>query len=87
MPLLAVVIWTFLTPSLETLKTFSFGWAGLILLRNIGLAILVYGAWHVWLYVWRKQDLLSNTTGNGRKKSPRSFCSITRPTIICFIPS
>ena len=51
----AILIWMFLTPSLETLKTFSFTWAGLILLRNIVLAILVYGAWHLWLYVWRKQ--------------------------------
>ena len=28
----------------------------MILARNIVLAILVYGAWHMWLYVWRKQD-------------------------------
>ena len=51
----AMLIWAFLTPSLATMKTFSFYWAGLILLRNIGLAIAVYGAWHMWLYVWRKQ--------------------------------
>jgi sterol desaturase/sphingolipid hydroxylase (fatty acid hydroxylase superfamily) len=51
----AVLIWALLTPSLETMETFSFGWAGLILLRNIALAIAVYGAWHMWLYVWRKQ--------------------------------
>jgi sterol desaturase/sphingolipid hydroxylase (fatty acid hydroxylase superfamily) len=51
----AILIWMYLTPPLETLKTFSFTWAGLILLRNIVLAIMVYGAWHLWLYVWRKQ--------------------------------
>ena len=51
----AILIWMYLTPPLETLQTFSFGWAGLILLRNIVLALLVYGAWHLWLYVWRKQ--------------------------------
>ena len=51
----AILIWMYLTPPLENLKTFSFGWAGLILLRNIVLALLVYGAWHLWLYVWRKQ--------------------------------
>src|SRR5579871_4029692 len=51
----AILIWTFLTPSLETLRTFSLGWVGLILLRNAGLAVLVYSAWHVWLYVWRRQ--------------------------------
>lgn len=51
----AVLIWMFLTPSLETMRTFSAGWIGMVLLRNIGLAIAVYGAWHLWLYVWRKQ--------------------------------
>ena len=51
----AILIWEFLTPSLETLRTFSFQWAALILLRNIVLAILVYGTWHMWLYAWRKQ--------------------------------
>ena len=52
----AVGIWLYLTPDLANFETFSFAWAGLILLRNLGLAICVYGAWHLWLYVWRKQD-------------------------------
>ena len=54
-PAAAILIWMYLTPSLENLQTLSFGWAALILLRNIVLALLVYGAWHLWLYVWRKQ--------------------------------
>ena len=65
----AILIWMFLTPSLETLKTFSFSWAGLILLRNIGLAILVYGAWHLWLYVWRKQGTAFKYNRQWPKKS------------------
>ena len=51
----AILIWMFLTPSLETMKTFSPQWVGLILLRNEVLAVRVYGAWHLWLYVWRRQ--------------------------------
>lgn len=51
----AVLIWLFLTPSLETMETFSLNWAGLVLIRNFGLAVLVFGGWHMWLYVWRKQ--------------------------------
>ncbi len=51
----AVAIWMFLTPPLEIFETFSFKWAGIILGRNIVLAIAVYGAWHMWLYGWRKQ--------------------------------
>lgn len=51
----AVLIWLYLTPSLETMQTFALGWVGLVLLRNIALAIVVFGGWHLWLYVWRKQ--------------------------------
>ncbi|WP_421724625.1 sterol desaturase family protein [Bauldia sp.] len=54
----AILIWTYLTPSLETLQTFSLWWVALILLRNLGLTLFVYGAWHLWLYVWRKQGTL-----------------------------
>jgi sterol desaturase/sphingolipid hydroxylase (fatty acid hydroxylase superfamily) len=53
--LAALAIWTWLTPPLDHFKTLSFYWSAVILLRNLGLAVLVYGAWHVWLYVWRKQ--------------------------------
>lgn len=53
---MAILIWRYLTPPLDTLKNFSADWAMLILARNYGLAILIYGAWHLWLYVWRKQD-------------------------------
>ena len=52
----ALLIWRFLTPSLETMREFSLSWVPIILVRNLGLAIAVYGAWHLWLYSWRKQD-------------------------------
>ena len=51
----AILIWKYLTPSLETMKTVSIGWIGIILIRNIGVSLLVYGAWHLWLYKWRRQ--------------------------------
>lgn len=51
----ALLIWQFLTPSLDTMKTLSANWAALIIFRNMVLAVLVYGAWHLWLYVWRRQ--------------------------------
>ena len=53
--LLAVGIWLYLKPPLENFQTLSLSWAGVILLRNLVLAVIVYGAWHLWLYVWRKQ--------------------------------
>jgi sterol desaturase/sphingolipid hydroxylase (fatty acid hydroxylase superfamily) len=52
---LAILIWKFLTPPLESFQTLSIYWACVILLRNVALAMLVFGAWHMWLYVWRKQ--------------------------------
>ncbi len=52
---LALVIWQFLTPSLATMRDPAIGWIGIVLGRNILMAIAVYGAWHLWLYSWRKQ--------------------------------
>ena len=54
--LLAVFIWVYLTPAIEHFQTLSLSWFAVLLARNLMLAILVYGAWHLWLYVWRKQD-------------------------------
>jgi hypothetical protein len=68
----AIGIWYYLTPPLETFQTFSFGWAGLILLRNLVLTFSVYGAWHLWLYVWRKQ----NTAFKFNKKWPSEKSSV-----------
>ncbi len=54
--LLAILVWAYLTPSVERMKSFSPDWIGLVLLRNVSLTILVVGAWHFWLYMRRAQD-------------------------------
>jgi len=54
--LLAIFIWVYLTPDLAHFQTMSLSWFAVLLARNLALAVLVYGAWHMWLYVWRKQD-------------------------------
>lgn len=54
--LLAVAIWYFITPSMDTMANLSPGWIVAVLLRNMVLAIGYIGAWHLWLYVWKKQD-------------------------------
>ena len=69
----AVLIWLYLTPSLETMQTLSADWVALVWLRNIGLAIAVYGAWHVWLYVWRKQDKAFKYNAEWPKTDSASF--------------
>lgn len=53
--LMAAVVWLYLTPSLETTRTFAPGWIALILVRNAALTAAFFGAWHLRLYVQRAQ--------------------------------
>ena len=69
----AVAIWVFLTPPLEHFETLSLAWAGVILARNYALALAVYGAWHLWLYVWRKQDTAFKYNRNWPSQSSSVF--------------
>lgn len=50
---LTVLVFLFLTPDVARMQEASFGWAGLILLRNYALLIAIVGAQHYWFY-WRK---------------------------------
>ena len=69
----AVLVWLYLTPSLQTMKEFSLSWIGLVLIRNVVLAISVYGAWHLWLYIWRKQDTAFKYNRNWPKTKSSVF--------------
>lgn len=53
---ISLPVWVYLTPSLETMRDFSAGWASLILLRNAALTLLVYGGLHTILYIQRRQQ-------------------------------
>ncbi|WP_018320908.1 sterol desaturase family protein [Bradyrhizobium sp. WSM2793] len=53
---ISLVAWIYLTPSLNTMREFSAGWISLILLRNVALALLVYGGFHTVLYIQRRQQ-------------------------------
>ena len=70
---LAILIWTWLTPSLEHFKSVTLAWAGVVLLRNLVLAICIYGAWHMWLYVWRKQGNAFKYSGQWPKTRAEGF--------------
>lgn len=50
-----LVVWLYLTPSLETMREFNVGWISLILARNAGLVLLVYGTFHALLYIQQHQ--------------------------------
>lgn len=53
--LAATLIWAYLTPGLDRFEAFSIYWTCVVLVRNLALAVFVFGAWHLWLYVWRRQ--------------------------------
>jgi hypothetical protein len=56
---LALVLWTWFTPAWRRRRRWRPGWiAAILLVRNLILAVLVYGAWHLWLYSWKKQGTL-----------------------------
>ena len=52
---MALVLWTWFSPSLDTTKELAPGWIAYLLIRNLILAGLVYGGWHLWLYRWKRQ--------------------------------
>jgi hypothetical protein len=51
----AVVQWVYLTPSIETMKTFAPGWIAYVFARNVLLVLVVYGALELRLYVKKAQ--------------------------------
>jgi len=65
---LAILIWQFLTPSLDSFSASTGYWIAVILSRNIMLALVVYGGWHLWLHTWRKQG----TAFKYNKKWPKN---------------
>ena len=69
----AICIWYFLTPPLAHFQTFSLSWFSVILVRNIVLALLVYGSWHIWLYVWRKQGTSFKYNRNWPEETAERF--------------
>lgn len=54
--LLSIVLWLYLTPSLETMRSLGVGWIGYLLLRNTVIAFGFYGAFHLRLYVLKAQS-------------------------------
>ncbi|MFT7673300.1 MAG: lathosterol oxidase, partial [Gammaproteobacteria bacterium] len=53
--LIAFPIWSYLTPSLETMASFELGWLGLLWLRNFALLFLLAGGLHWFLHCRRAQ--------------------------------
>lgn len=60
----ATILWLFLTPSVEMMATLTPGWVLYILIRNMVLVTLLFGAFHLRLYIKRAQ-------GTSFKYNPR----------------
>ena len=50
--------YTYLQPPLEEMKTFRFSWISIIFLRNMALVWLIYGGWHLYLYILKKRGTI-----------------------------
>lgn len=53
---IAMGTWLFLTPPLEEMRQFAFGWVAFVLARNLCILLLVLAGWHGWLYIKRAQS-------------------------------
>ena len=51
----SALTWLYLSPSLETARTFSFDWVALVYLRNLALMVLLAGGMHLYLYTFKRQ--------------------------------
>ncbi len=54
--LVAILIWNFFMPDMETMATLSLGWVSQIYVRNLILICLVAGSLHLYFYTLKKQE-------------------------------
>ena len=50
-----LVAWFYMTPPLADMQTFELWWIAIIFARNLGFTVLLFGAWHLWFYVFKAQ--------------------------------
>ena len=63
----------YFTPAMTRMEQFSPGWMAEILTRNSVLMILFTGAFHIWLYRWRKQGRRAKYNGSWPAENKRLF--------------
>ena len=61
-------------------RRFEPGWIAFILLRNAGLILAFFGAFHLRLYVRRAQGNVFKYNADGSMPTTRLSCSATRPS-------
>jgi sterol desaturase/sphingolipid hydroxylase (fatty acid hydroxylase superfamily) len=71
--LIALASWLWLTPGEARTAHLTFGWIGLLWLRNAALLLIVYGGVHLWLYVARAQGTRFKYTSRWLATDDRKF--------------
>jgi sterol desaturase/sphingolipid hydroxylase (fatty acid hydroxylase superfamily) len=69
----AALLWFGLTPSLETMKTFSAGWLCYLLARNAAIVFLFFGCFHLRLYIRKGQGASFKFNGRWLATGNRAF--------------
>ena len=80
---LAWLSYSYLQPSMDTFNQLEFRWMMLILIRNLGLTILVYGSYHLILYRWRLHG--SKPAVGSSSSAARSGTTYSTPVFTVFL--
>jgi sterol desaturase/sphingolipid hydroxylase (fatty acid hydroxylase superfamily) len=70
---IATLTWLYATPDSARMRSFSTDWVAVLLLRNLALLLLYYGAWHLRLYVAKGQGLDYKYTSRWPPTNSTSF--------------
>lgn len=67
-----ILLWLYATPSMDTMRTLSPGWIAFLFARNALLTLVFFGAFHLRLYVQRRQGTSFKFNGKWPAKEPNS---------------
>jgi sterol desaturase/sphingolipid hydroxylase (fatty acid hydroxylase superfamily) len=70
---LGVVTWRYLQADLATTATLAPGWILLMLVRNVTLMLIVFGFYHLTLYVWKVQGTRGKYHPQWQQKNAKKF--------------
>ena len=71
--LLAFSTWYFLQADLETTRVLSIGWIAVMLLRNLALLWIVFGFYHLTLYMMKVQGKVGKYDPKWQEKGKKKF--------------
>ena len=69
----AAVVWLLLTPPMETMRVFSADWIVPLLFRNAAIVFVFFGAFHLRLYILRRQGTEFKFNPNWPSRSTPAF--------------